>query len=178
MAALTIGRLAKELGVGPMTIYGYAPSKDAIVAMLPDLLLENVPPVDMGKSWQAALEEVFVGVYRSFLEHRHVTRAIADSPVFGEAHAEVIDGVLARLKLAGFGDPDAFMLQRTLSTYTLGFAMFAVVETDAGADRPRRAWTHDLDDGRFPHVARMSDLFGADVSEQQYLAGLRRILGG
>ena len=47
--ALTIGRLARELGVGPITIYGYAASKDAIVAMLPDLLLEHVPPIADGR---------------------------------------------------------------------------------------------------------------------------------
>jgi AcrR family transcriptional regulator len=176
-AALTIGRLAKELGVGPMTIYGYAPSKDAIVAMLPDLLLEHVPPVDMDKSWQDALEEVFVSVYRSFLDHRYVTQAIAESPVFGPAQAKIIEGVLVRLERAGFSDREAFELQRTLATYTLGFAMFAVVEAQAGADRQRATWTHDLDDGDFPHVARVSGLFGAEVSEQQYLAGLHRILG-
>jgi AcrR family transcriptional regulator len=176
-SALTIGRLAKELSVGPMTIYGYAPSKDAIVAMLPDLLLESVPPVDMSKTWQAALEEVFVSVYRSFLGHYHVTQAIAESPVFGPAQAEIIEGVLIRLEKAGFSDRDAFTLQRTLATYTLGFAMFAIVEAQAGADRPRADWTHSLDGNTYPHVARVSELFGAEVSEQQYRAGLHRILG-
>lgn len=175
-AALTIGRLARDLGVGPMTIYGYAESKDAIVAMLPDLLLEDVPPIDMRKSWQNALEEVFVSVYRNFLNHRHVTRAIAESPVFGPAQARIIEGVLVRLERAGFSDRDAFELQRTLSTYTLGFAMFTVAEAQAGADRPRATWTQDLGGSEYPHVARLSELFGADVSEQQYLTGLRRIL--
>jgi Tetracyclin repressor-like, C-terminal domain len=152
-------------------------SKDAIVAMLPDLLLENVPPLDMGKSWRATVEDVFVSVYRGFLDHRHVTQAIAESPVFGPAQAKVIEGVLVRLEQAGFSDVDAFTLQRTLATYTLGFAMFAIVETQAGADRPRAAWTHDLADSEYPRVARVSELFGADVSERQYLDGLRLILG-
>ncbi|WP_293040480.1 TetR/AcrR family transcriptional regulator [Mycobacterium sp.] len=174
--ALTIGRLARELGVGSMTIYGYAASKDAIVAMLPDLLLEDVPPIDMRKSWQNALEEVFVSVYRNFLNHRHVTQAIAESPVFGPAQARIIEGALVRLERAGFSDRDAFELQRTLSTYTLGFAMFAVAEAQAGAHRPRVTWTHDLGEGEYPHVARVSELFGAEVNEHQYLAGLRRIL--
>jgi AcrR family transcriptional regulator len=176
-AALTIGRLAKELGVGPMTIYGYAPSKEAIVAMLPDLLLENMPPVSMRKRWQTALEDTFVAVYRRFLDHRHVTRAIAESPVFGPAQAAVIEGVLERLERAGLSDREAFDLQRTLATYTLGFALFAIVEAEAGADRPRAAWTHDLDVDEFPHLARVSGLFATEVSEKQYVAGLHRILG-
>jgi len=163
---------ARSAGIRPTHIDAHMAA-----AMLPDLLLENVPPIDMSKSWQDALEEVFVAVYRSFLGHRHVTQAIAESPVFGPAQAEIIEGVLVRLDDAGFDDRDAFALQRTLATYTLGFAMFSIVETEAGADRPRAAWTHTLDDSRYPHVARLSQLFGAEVSEQQYLAGLRRILG-
>jgi TetR/AcrR family transcriptional regulator, tetracycline repressor protein len=177
VAALTIARLAKELGVGPMTIYGYAASKDAIVAMLPDLLLVNVPPINMHKSWQNGLEEVFVAVYRSFLHHRHVTQAIAESPVFGPVQAKIIEGVLLRLERAGFSDREAFELQRTVATYTLGFAIFAITEAQAGADRPRATWTHDSDSSEYPHLARMSKLFGAEVNERQYLAGLRRILG-
>jgi hypothetical protein len=52
-----------------------------------------------------------------------------------------------------------------------------VAEAQAGADRPRATWTHDLHNGEYPHVARVSELFGAEVNEHQYLAGLHRILG-
>ncbi|CQD20163.1 TetR family transcriptional regulator [Mycobacterium lentiflavum] len=176
-AALTIARLARELGVGPMTIYGYAESKDAILAMLPDLLLENLPALDMRRSWDAALEKVFVAIYRRFLDHRHVTQAIAELPVFGHAQAEIIEQVLRCLDQAGFSAGQAFVLQRTLATYTLGFALFAIVETAAGAERPRSAWTHQLDKSEFPYLTRVSGRMGGEVTEHQYLAGLRRILG-
>lgn len=176
-AALTIGRLAKALGVGPMTVYGYAASKDAIVAMLPDLLLADLSPVDMRKRWQTVLEEVFLAIYRRFLEHRNVTLAVADAPVFGRAQAEVIERVLMRLDRAGFSPAEAFDLQRTLATYTLGFAIFSIVESRAGAERPRAALFQDLDVSEFPHLAAVSTLFGSEIAERQYLRGLRRIVG-
>ncbi|MFZ0714733.1 TetR/AcrR family transcriptional regulator [Mycobacterium sp.] len=175
-AALTIARLARELGVGPMTIYGYAESKDAIVAMLPDLLLENLPSFDLRRRWDTALETVFLAIYRRFLDHRNVTQAIAEQPVFGHAQAEIVEYVLDRLDRVGFTAEEAFDLQRTLATYTLGFALFAIVETRAGTERPRAAWTHELDEAEFPHVARISGQLGAEITEDQYLAGLRRIL--
>jgi len=175
-AALTIARLARELGVGPMTIYGYADSKDAILAMLPDLLLENLPQVDMQQRWDTSLEKVFVAIYRRFLKHRNVTQAIAEQPVFGHAQAEIIEHVLDRLDRAGFTAAEAFELQRTVATYTLGFALFSIVETRAGTERPRSSWTHDLDKAEFPHLASISAQFSAEITEGQYLAGLRRIL--
>ncbi|MCV7411464.1 hypothetical protein AWC05_08945 [Mycobacterium florentinum] len=176
-AALTIARLARELGVGPMTIYGYAESKDAILAMLPDLLLENLPALDMRRAWDTALEKVFLAIYRRFLDHRNVTQAIAELPVFGHAQAKIIEQVLHCLDKAGFCADEAFVLQRTLATYTLGFALFAIVETEAGADRPRSTWIHLLDKSEFPYLTKVSGRMGADVTEHQYLAGLRRILG-
>lgn len=178
VAALTIGRLAKELGVGPMTIYGYAESKDAIVSMLPDLLLEQLPPINLDQDWRGVLEQVFIDIYRRFLDHSNVVLAIADSAVFGSAQAGVIDQLLACLDEAGFSAEQAFDLQRTLTTYTLGFALFAIVENRAGRDRPRASWTHDLDESEFPHVARVSALFGAGIGEDQYRGGVRRILRG
>ncbi len=175
-AALTIARLARELGVGPMTIYGYADSKDAILAMLPDLLLEDLPAIDTKGRWDSILEMVFVAIYRRFLDHRNVTQAIFELPVFSHAQAEIIENVLARLDEAGFTIDDAFELQRTLATYTLGYALFAIVETRAVTDRPRSAWAHDLDAAEFPHLARVSARMGAEITESQYVAGLRRIL--
>lgn len=181
VGALTIGRLARELGVSPMTIYGYVASKDDIVLTLPELLFADMPPADLGRDlgrpWTEVLEEVFLAVYRRFVGHRHVTQAIAAAPVFGRAQAQIIERVLHRLADAGFSTAEAFELQRTLATYTLGFALFSIVEAQAGARRPRSSWTDELDVADFPHVARIADRLGADVDETQFLAGLRRILG-
>jgi AcrR family transcriptional regulator len=180
VGALTMARLARELGVGPMTLYGYAESKDAIVAMLADLLLEDLEPVDPGRAWAEVLEDVFLGIYRRFVSHGNVTQALTHTPTFGPAQTDIIEGVLDTLDRAGFTAEDAFELQRTLATYTFGFAIFAIAETQAGPASPRSAYaaTHDTehDPAGHPHLARASPLFGAAVDEQQYLRGLRRIL--
>jgi AcrR family transcriptional regulator len=176
VGALTINRLARDLGVSTMTTYGYASSKDEILRMLPDLLLRDLPLADLDQPWRMALEQTFLEVYRRFVKHHHVTQAIADASAFGRAQAEIIEHVLGCLTQAGFDRAEAFELQRTLATYTVGFALFAIAETQGGDRRPRTSWTEDLDPDEIPHVAQIADLLGAEVSETQYLAGLRRIL--
>lgn len=176
IGTLTIARLARDLGVSPMTIYGYAASKDEIVTLLPDLLLRDMPPVDTDQPWPAVVEQLFLDVYRRFVGHHRVTQAIANAPAFGRAQADIIERVLATLDRAGLNRAEAFELQRTLATYTLGFALFAIVEAQAGDTRPRSSWRTQLDDDDLPHIVEVADLLGAEVTETQYLAGMRRIL--
>jgi AcrR family transcriptional regulator len=176
--ALTINRLASKLGVSPMTLYGYADSKDAIIAMLPERLLADLPSVRRDQPWPTVLEETFVLMYRRFIDHRHVTQLITNGAVFVRAQAQVIEGLLECLEEAGFSQEDAFALQRTLATYTIGFAFFAIAEHVAGdSPRSRTNWTEQLNPDEFPRIARASSLLAANVDESQYLRGLRRILG-
>jgi AcrR family transcriptional regulator len=176
-AALTMNRLAAELGVGAMTLYGYAESKDEIVNMLPDLLLGDlpVPPADL--PWSDAVEELHLAAYRRLVGHHEVTRLIANSPAFGRAQADFLEAVLARLAEAGLDSTEAFELQRALGTYTIGFAQFSLAEAgDPG--RPRARWVSDLDAEAYPHTTQIADLLASPPTEDQFRRGLRRILAG
>lgn len=174
-AALTMSRLAAELGVGAMTLYGYAESKDEIVNMLPDLLLGDLPLPPAALSWVDAVEELHLAAYRRLVEHHEVTRLIANSPAFGRAQADFLEAVLARLAEAGLSATEAFELQRALGTYTIGFAQFALTEAgDPG--RPRARWVSDLDAEAYPHTTQIADLLSSPPDEDQFRRGLRRIL--
>jgi AcrR family transcriptional regulator len=175
--AMTMGRLAKRLSVSPMTLYGYVESKDAIFAMLAELLLADLPPVPADRPWAEAMESTLLVIYRRFMDHRHVTHAITTAGVFVREQAALIEGWLVCLEAAGFSVEEAFALQRTLTTYTIGFVFFAIAEHESESPRTRTNWTKTLDPAEFPRLARASDLFAAEVGEAQYVRGLRRILG-
>jgi AcrR family transcriptional regulator len=176
--ALTINRLAAELGVGTMTLYGYVESKDEIVAMLPDLLLADLPPMEAERPWREVIREIYLEAYRRLIDHRHVTQLITDFPVFGRSQAEILESVLECLAGAGFGDEEAFALQRAIGTYTVGFARLAIADSEAEGIRPRAAWVEDLDPADFPRISRIASILEAGIDEEQYLRGLDRILGG
>lgn len=174
-AALTMNRLAQELGVGAMTLYGYAESKDEIVNMLPDLLFADVStPADL--PWDAALAALHLEIYRRLVGHGEVTRLIANSPAFGRARADILESVLARLAEAGFEPTEAFELQRLLGTYTSGFAQLAL-SRPAGPGLPRAQWVAELDPETYPQTTRIAGLLATEPNEDQFLHGLQRILG-
>ncbi|BDB44057.1 MULTISPECIES: TetR/AcrR family transcriptional regulator C-terminal domain-containing protein [Mycobacterium] len=134
-AALTIARLADRLGVAQMTLYNYAAGKQGIVDMLPDVLLADLPPIDRGGRWRDELDACFAEVHDRLVRHRNVTQLIAGLPVASEAQARLYAEVLAVLEAAGFSERDALTVHRTLSTYTLGFALFEIAEKSSATPK-------------------------------------------
>jgi AcrR family transcriptional regulator len=176
-AALTMPRLARQLGVGTITLYGYAASKEALIGMLPDLLLADLPDPDPKQPWEAMLETVYLVACQRLIEHRHVTRLVAQSPVFGHAQARLVEGVLSCLEAHGFSAEDAFAVQRTVGTYTLGFALFSLAERE-GDSRPREAFAASLASEEFPRTAEVRRLLAVPGDDSQFLTGMRAIIHG
>lgn len=134
--ALTIARLADTLGVAQMTLYNYAAGKQEIVNMLPDVLLADLPPIDRGAQWRDELDTCFTEVHDRLVRHGNVTQLIAGLPVASDAQKRLFSQVLALLDAAGFSGRDALTVHRTLSTYTLGFALFEIAENTVDSPRP------------------------------------------
>ncbi|MCW3014527.1 MAG: tetR 8 [Solirubrobacterales bacterium] len=174
--ALTVARLARRLGCGTMTLYGYVESKSAIVAMLPGVLLDDLPPLGVDGPWDAVIEDCYSAVYQRLIVHRHVTQAIARAPVFGEEQVRLFEAILAVLDHAGFSVEEAVSMHRTLRTYTLGYALLQI--SYEGAESPRRAWLEALEPEEFPFVTKQRDAPASAVDADQYLRGLRDILAG
>jgi AcrR family transcriptional regulator len=151
-SALTMARLADRLGVAQMTLYNYAAGKQEIVNMLPDVLLADLSSIDRGARWRDELDACFVEVHDRLVHHDNVTRLIATLPVASDAQSRLSAEVLELLEAAGFSARDALTVHRTLSTYTLGFALFQIAENSVATPRP-----------------------GTDAA--QFRAGLRAVLG-
>jgi len=135
-SALTMARLADRLGVAQMTLYNYAAGKQEIVNMLPDVLLADLPSIDRGERWRDELDACFAEVHDRLMHHENVTRLIATLPVASDTQARLSSEVLALLDAAGFSSRDALTVHRTLSTYTLGFALFQIAENSLATPRP------------------------------------------
>jgi AcrR family transcriptional regulator len=134
--ALTMARLADRLGVAQMTLYNYAAGKQEIVNMLPDVLLADLPPIDRGAAWRDELDAVFSEVHTRLIRYGNVTQLIAALPVASDTQAALLEEVLALLGAAGFSPHAALTVHRTLSAYTLGFALLEIAESTVASPRP------------------------------------------
>jgi AcrR family transcriptional regulator len=84
IGALTMRRLAAELGVRPMTLYHYVRNKDEVLVLLVDRFLGEalVPEQALNRPWREALTAVALGLRDALLRHPWVLD-ITDDPLFG-----------------------------------------------------------------------------------------------
>jgi AcrR family transcriptional regulator len=54
-ASLTMRKLAKELGVGAMSLYHYVPSRDSLIDGMIDLVFEQIEPPSLEIGWKEAM---------------------------------------------------------------------------------------------------------------------------
>lgn len=131
-AALTIANLARVLGVAQMTLYNYASSKQEIINMLPDVLFAGLRPVESDGAWQGTIRRFFIDVYELLVSHHEITRLVAANPVSSAAQDMHSRAVRTVLEHVGYPPEDALTIHRTLSTYTLGFALYQLAQQQAG----------------------------------------------
>jgi AcrR family transcriptional regulator len=116
---LSMRALARELGVPPMTIYHYAPSREHLHALVVDHILSEirVPKTDEG-NWEERLRKLLHDARRVFAEHPGVSAHFGDG---GSAEgARLAEGVLSLLAEAGFSPGHAVVCFATIFTFMTG----------------------------------------------------------
>ncbi|BFO22507.1 TetR/AcrR family transcriptional regulator [Streptomyces sp. KM77-8] len=189
LGALSMRRIATELGTGAMSLYRYVPGK----AELLDLMLDRVQrpsqhPADLGDGgWRAALEALGHATLALYRRHPWLLEVNQSRPVLGPSALDGMEKVLSRIKPMGLSDPELLSAIIMIDGYVAGAARTQLYQeqaehtsglTDAQfweAQRP--ALEKAMLSGRYPVLAGLSeDTFGSDFDHFEF--GLRRILDG
>jgi len=111
--------LARELGVPPMTIYHYAPSREYLHTLVVDDILSEIriPGTDEG-NWEERLRKLLHDARRVFAEHPGVSAHFGDGG--SDEGARLADGVLTILADGGFSPEGAVVCFTTLFTFMTG----------------------------------------------------------
>jgi AcrR family transcriptional regulator len=111
--------LARELGVPPMTIYNYVPSKEALHDLVVNHILREIriPGVELG-TWEERLRQLLRDARGVFAEHPGVSSQLGDG---GATEAvRLAEGVLDILRDGGFSPEAAVLCFTTLFTFMTG----------------------------------------------------------
>ncbi|GAA4779561.1 hypothetical protein GCM10023200_10960 [Actinomycetospora chlora] len=184
--ALTVRRLAADLDVGVMTLYGYFRNKDEILDAMGDRILGSMTlPEQVDTEPAAALRALGRAFLRLMREHPSVVRLLAtrvtDSP---GALVNAMEGVLERLALAGITGPLAVRCYGFLITYALGFSAYETprawgrADDAAEARRQRSHFYAGLSRERFPHIVDLADELPALPTDEQFADGLEAWIAG
>ena len=191
-AAVSMRRVAAELGVGTMSLYRHVPDKDELLRLMADAAFAETPlPEPSRRSWRRSLETLARRHWATYQRHPWLApialTSLADPPVLptGMAHVEWQLAVLDRL---GLPRRTALHIAVSLNGYVGGMALSRSLEheytRETGLTARQRQDTDraEIDalmaTGCFPHLAATvaSDL-SLDL-DQLFEFGLQRHLDG
>ena len=196
LAAVSMRRVAAELGVPAMTLYGYVPGKGELVDLMLDSALGELYP-DEGAAtsgnWRARVEAVARANWAFFLRHPWALHVATGRPPLGpnlmrkyELELRAVDGL-------GLSELQMDLLVTLVNGFVHGTVggvheKAATEQTTGTTEEQWRAATTPhiaqiFDPDRFPTAARVGRVAGQELRdavapERSFEFGLERLLDG
>jgi TetR/AcrR family transcriptional regulator, tetracycline repressor protein len=188
LEALTIRRLAQELGVTPMALYWHFRSKEELLAGLGDQVWAEIDvDVDPAAGWAAQLRGVLESLVQMLRAHPSASQLLLNGEkMHGEASIMATETTLAILRRGGFSPEQASEIARgalwtglTLVMSEPGFDPAGTVEERSELMRQRRIRLAMLPPSRFPCVVEAAGpLTTCDDLEFHYQFGIDVFIAG
>lgn len=167
--AMSMRRIAGELGCDPMAIYRHFPNREALLDAVADLVVEEVPAPGGGEPWDERIRAVLTGMRSVALRHPGIAGHIASRPPLGPRGRQMATVFSGALVDAGLGPADVVRAFQALIAYAAAGLRMAVDagERDARWNQVREAMGGTSGDA-LPIVG----------SAEQFDYGLRLLLNG
>jgi AcrR family transcriptional regulator len=178
--ALTVGRLAAELDVAPMSLYRYFRNKDELLDAVGDGLLGRwaAPIVQSAGPWEDELIEVLTSFHRLLVEHPAIAGLFITRHVVGPGTAKVLERMLAILRRGGFDASEAVAAYRIVIGFVMGYSVYDVGHRVPEYGRRSRSFFAGLSPEEFPALTDSFDALGQAPESDLFTAGLRDLLAG
>ncbi|MEU4571505.1 TetR family transcriptional regulator [Nonomuraea sp. NPDC023979] len=189
--AVTIRRLATDLGVTPMALYWHFKNKDRLLEGMADHLVAGFAPArDDERPWQQRLREVLTGLVRVLRTHpcaKSVLEQVDQSAV--PSFLAVWDDALGLARSAGFSVEESCLISKYLLQSAISIADAPVHFTASNTPeevaelvRVKRLGLQSLPAATYPNLVEMAgplvqpdpelyDTFGVDL----VLAGIEAL---
>jgi AcrR family transcriptional regulator len=171
--ALTMRRLAQELGAAPMAAYAHFGGKRELLAGVVDAVMGEIELPEPDGRWQKPIRRMAFSFRRALLAHPAVMPAFHACGARGPNTLAVLDRALGILRRAGFADDQAAGAVDTLYAFALGSVSLEIAQ-DAVDPATRHA---HLVAGYGDLAAVLPHIVASD-GEDRFRYGLDRILDG
>ncbi len=195
--ALSMQRVATELGYSTMSIYNHIPGKDLLLEVMADIAAAKPPELDGAKDYRDAVRRWAGALWAGFQTHPWLLRVPLDHSPIGPNQLAWLDRLLRPLLEAGLapGEARAAALHLTAvvrGTSQIGLDMNSAHKTDGGRPRTEtelaRALSELIDPEGYPalaavHAAEVSVVSGREQTGEGTLPaeigfGVDRFLDG
>ncbi len=164
--ALSMQRVASELGCTAMALYRHIPAKDQLIAAMADAVTGSPPvPSSPATSWRAETEAWAQALWDLYLAHPWMLRAPTPSAPVGPNELAWFEALLSPLHRSGLDRERLIPIATFLSGAVRDLARVATELDPAGAAAYGRILARRLDPERFPTLCSLGEEQGLDEEE-------------
>jgi AcrR family transcriptional regulator len=160
--ALSMRRLADELGAGTMTVYHYVRTKDDLIALLDDAIMAEVvvPAGELPVHWRPALTAIARRSHAAFHRHPWALQAL-QSARFGPNGLHHFEQSLAAVAATGLPLAERMTILNIVDDFVFGHTFRSNDDrTRGGRNANELAWIVEVTaahvaTGHYPHIAEV-----------------------
>jgi AcrR family transcriptional regulator len=194
LGGLSMRRLAGELGITAMSLYGYVPGKAELLDVMADRAYGEISSRgDPATAWQDRLAALARQHWSLLLSHPWLLHIAASRPLLGPHVTALYDAELAAVDGLGLTDIDMDLIVSLVDDYVRGAARGAAEAADAQARTgisDQQWWeaygpllAEVVDPARYPIAIRVGTAAGAEYGAahdpaRSFRFGLQRIIDG
>ena len=171
-AALTMRRLADDLGVKAPSLYVHVRSKEELLTGVLDDVLGEVALPPVTRSWRSSLVAGFGEYRRVLVRHPGAVTLLTERTRVSPVQVRLVERSIELLERAGLRTEQAVGVHVTLVAYTLGFVLQEV------APRPAPVISAAVPIATSEVFARAVNALAETTVDQRYRAGLELVLDG
>jgi AcrR family transcriptional regulator len=157
--ALTMRKLADEVGTAPMTIYYYVSSKDLLIDEMVERVFSEIEIPPMDQEWKPALRSRCQSARRVLNRHSWAAPLMESRATPGPANMRHHDAVIGCLRRSGFSIALAAHAYAVLDSYVYGFAFEETNLLEANRDGFAPAVetiARQIDANAYPYLVEMA----------------------
>jgi AcrR family transcriptional regulator len=152
--ALSMRRIAQELGVVPMALYKHVANKDELLDGMVDVVVGEIDPPATGTDWKTAIRQRVLSARSALLRHPWASRVIESRTNPTPAVLGYMDSMIGLFRAGGFSIDLTHHAMHAMGSRLLGFTQELFDDTaDAGPELDA-AMAQELAD-TYPYITEL-----------------------
>jgi AcrR family transcriptional regulator len=161
--ALSMRKLAEELGVVPMALYKHVADKEELLDGMVDIVVGEVDPPVSGVAWKSAVRQRILSARRSLRRHPWAPGVIESRKDPSPAMLAYIDAMIGMFRAGGFSIDLTHHALHALGSRAYGFTPEVFNDSQGLDPQALEALVAQMK-GPYPHIAELAQAVYHDAA--------------
>jgi AcrR family transcriptional regulator len=152
--ALSMRKLAQQLGVVPMALYKHVANKDELLDGMVDVVVSEIDPPLSGTDWKTAIRRRVLSARSALLRHPWASRVIESRATATPTVLQYMDSMIGIFRAGGFSIDLTHHAMHAMGSRLLGFSQELFDDTADIGPEMQADMLRDLADG-YPSITEL-----------------------